>query len=122
MPLDYIDPIGAMKIKDPPQKVLDFNGTQLLVKALREIGEPICKDAADEIDTLAADNARLNEQTLALVREVSTLRGRMAEAEAWISEAPHRDWCLYGNIVNPHCNCGRDAFLTPAASASGSNE
>lgn len=26
MSQDYIDPLGAMKIKDPPPKVLDFTG------------------------------------------------------------------------------------------------
>ena len=40
-----------------------MNGTQLLVKSLREIGEPICTDAADEIDALAAERDALREST-----------------------------------------------------------
>lgn len=36
-----------------------MNGTQLLAKSLREIGEPICADAADEIDALAAERDAL---------------------------------------------------------------
>jgi len=39
--LDYIDPIGAMKIKDPPPKVLDFNG-EFRKKRVEPVWEHTC--------------------------------------------------------------------------------
>ena len=41
MTLDYIDPIGAMKIKDSPRKVLDFNG-EFRKKRIEPVWEHTC--------------------------------------------------------------------------------